>query len=33
MLIIYQASVTGLASFPLKINKGNSIEKTQPLKK
>lgn len=31
-LIIYHAPVTGSASFPLIINSGNKIEKTQPLK-
>lgn len=31
-LKIYHVPVTGSASFPLIINSGNKIEKTQPLK-
>lgn len=31
-LIIYHVPVIGSASFPLIINSGNKIEKTQPLK-
>lgn len=30
---IYHTPVTGSASFPLTINSGNKMEKTQPLKK
>lgn len=31
-LIIYHVPIIGSASFPLIINSGNKIEKTQPLK-